>query len=204
MLRTSSSTTSTFLPVRRLIGLAQSLQHLLFVRRQVGRDADGETTRRFVEQPLGRLDVLQDDALGHARPAELRLLRSGPCRCKHTIGNSRSSGFWRMRSINSNPEMSGRPQIQHHAIELGLRCKASKLPRRFPRSRFRRPHDSAIRRCSGARSRCLQRPATGAGAIARTSMHPVESLLQFVRGGRLDQIRERAVSQVLAGALPRR
>ena len=64
MLRASSSTTSTLRPRSDLVRSVQALQHLLLGFRQIRDDAMQEQ-RRLIEQPLGRLDVFQHDALGH-------------------------------------------------------------------------------------------------------------------------------------------
>ena len=45
-------------------GAVQPLEHGLFLGRQIGDDAV-EEERGLVQQPLGRLDVLQHDALRH-------------------------------------------------------------------------------------------------------------------------------------------
>ena len=71
MLRTSSSTTSTFLPASASSRLVQALEHALLGRRQVGDHAVQEE-RGLVEQALGRLHALEHDALRHL--AQLRLL----------------------------------------------------------------------------------------------------------------------------------
>ena len=64
MLRASSSTTSTLRPCEDLVGAVQPLEHRLLLGRQIG-DHPVQEERRLVEQPLRRLDVLEDDALGH-------------------------------------------------------------------------------------------------------------------------------------------
>ena len=53
MLRTSSSTISTFLPGEHRVGLVELLQHLPLLLGQVGLDAVQEQ-RGLVEQALGR------------------------------------------------------------------------------------------------------------------------------------------------------
>ena len=63
MLRTSSSTTSTFLPASTGSVVVQLLEHLPLGLGQVGLDAVQEQ-RGLVQQPLGRLHVLDDDGLG--------------------------------------------------------------------------------------------------------------------------------------------
>ena len=47
-----------------LIGTMEPLEQLLLLHRQVGDDAM-EKQRGLVQEPLGRLDVFEDDALGH-------------------------------------------------------------------------------------------------------------------------------------------
>ena len=49
---------------KRLVGLAQPFQHLPLATGQIGSD-EMEEQRHFVEQPLGRLHVFEDHALGH-------------------------------------------------------------------------------------------------------------------------------------------
>ena len=69
----------------------QPLEHLLLLGRKLGDDAVQEK-RGFVEQPLGGLHVLQDDALGHVlQPRELVVAeRSLPV--KTTTGTTASAG----------------------------------------------------------------------------------------------------------------
>ena len=50
---------------QHLLGVVQPFQHGLLLRGQVGDDAVQEQGG-LVQQPLGRLHVLEDDALGHA------------------------------------------------------------------------------------------------------------------------------------------
>ena len=64
MLRASSSTSSTLRPTRSSSETVQALDHALLLGRQVGDDAVQEQ-RGLVEQPLGRLDALDDDAARH-------------------------------------------------------------------------------------------------------------------------------------------
>ena len=61
MLRTSSSTTSTFLPTRSSSERCSRSSICLLLGRQVGDHAVQEE-RGLVEQPLGRLDALDHDA----------------------------------------------------------------------------------------------------------------------------------------------
>jgi hypothetical protein len=56
------------------VGAVKPFEHQLFLDRQLGHDAMQEQGG-LVEQPLGRLDVFEDDALGHA--LEPRLVVAG-------------------------------------------------------------------------------------------------------------------------------
>ena len=71
MLRTSSSTISTFLPTRASSERCRRSSILLLFLGQIGDDAMQEE-RGFVEQALGRFDVLDDDAAReHVQPGVL-------------------------------------------------------------------------------------------------------------------------------------
>ena len=53
-----------------LVGAVQPLEHHLLFLGQIGDDAV-EEERGLVQEPFGRLDVLQDDALGHGLEPDL-------------------------------------------------------------------------------------------------------------------------------------
>ena len=64
---------------QHLVRAVQPLEQLLLGFGQIGHDAVQEQ-RRLVEQPLGRLHVLEHDALGHGLEPRLLLGASAPCR----------------------------------------------------------------------------------------------------------------------------
>ena len=92
---------------QHLVRAVQPLEHLLLLLRQVGDDAVQEQ-RRLVEQPLGRLHVLEHDALGHRPAAALSSSAVSSLPVKTTTGTSRSAGSACIRSSSSKPVMSGR------------------------------------------------------------------------------------------------
>ena len=64
---------------QHFVRAVQPLEHLPLRFRQVG-DHAVEEQRGFVEQALGRLHVLEHDALGHALEPRFLLARTAPCR----------------------------------------------------------------------------------------------------------------------------
>ena len=110
-----------------LVGAVQPLEHPLLVGGQVGDDAVQEQ-RRLVEQPLGQLDALDDDAARHR--VQLRVL----------LRRQLAAGEDDDRQVGEPPVVAdrfeqlearhvGQPQIEHDAIGRLARA-APRAPRR--------------------------------------------------------------------------
>ena len=78
MLRASSSTTSTLRPARIAFESCSRSSICCLSCRQVG-DHPMQEQSRLVQQSLGRLHVLEDDALGDLFQSRLLLDRTAPC-----------------------------------------------------------------------------------------------------------------------------
>ncbi len=107
-----------FLANQGLVGLAQSLQHLLLGGGKVGRDQMQEQWD-LVEQPLRRLNILQYDALGHPRQANAVSLgqvlsRANDDRQLPKLGIL-ADVFHQLKTGDVR-----QPQVENHAVELGV------------------------------------------------------------------------------------
>ncbi len=163
MLRASSSTTSTLRPRRTSLEPCSRSSICCFSVGQVGDDAVQEQ-RRLVEQPLGRLHVLEHDALGHR--LELRLLLGGQLLAGEDDDRARRAG-------SAPPEL--RPAARSRSCPAGAgrgrssrsggpcsACQRLAAGADGCRSRCRRGR--AARRCCRARCRCPRRPAAASCA----------------------------------------
>ena len=93
----------------------EPLEHGLLFRRQVGDDAV-EEEGGLVQQPLGGLDIFEDDALGHR--LELRLLLGGQILAgEDDHGHVRQGrlGVHFLQQLEASHV--GQPQVEHHAVE---------------------------------------------------------------------------------------
>ena len=89
----------------------------------------------FVEQSLGRFDALHHHAASE-RVNPSVFVRRQFLPVKTTTGKSLSAGVSRRRSRTSKPDISGRPQIEHHTIELARYGERSGLPARSKRRKY--------------------------------------------------------------------
>ena len=180
---------------QHFVGAVQPLEHRLLLRRQVGDDAVQEQ-RRLVEQPLGRLHVLQDDALGHR--LELRLLVGGQLLAgedDHGHVGQRRLGVHLLEQLEAGHV--GQAQVEHHAVE---RLVAHR--RRAPRSPVPTATISMSSWPSSSTIDCAldvvvlddQQPL---GARRGEVLDAVEGGLEAVGGRRLDQVGEGAVRQAV-------
>ena len=109
---------------QHLVRAVQPLEHLPLRLGQVGDDAVQEQ-RGLVEQPLGRLHVLEHDALGH------RLAAAPPRRCdsslpvKTTTGRSRSAGVGLHPFEQLEAGHVRQPQVDDAAVERRRRAARS-------------------------------------------------------------------------------
>ena len=200
MLRASSSTTSTLRPRSTSLRAVQPLEHRLLLRRQVGDDAVQEQ-RGLVEQPLGRLHVLQHDALGHRlepRPAR-RAVRSLPV--KTTTGTSASAGSACSCSSSSKPVMSGRRRSSTTQSNGCVEHAPPAPRRRVPTAAISMsswPSSSTIDVALDVVVLDHQQPL---GARRGEVLDAVERRLQAGGGRRLDEVGERAVRQAVLALL---
>ena len=141
------------------IGAVQLLQHPPLRLGQSGRNPV-EEQRGLVEQPLGRLRILDHHRLGH--PPKLGLLPLG-----ELLPGVDDGGELPQPDLSLDPGDQletghvGQAEVEHHAVEgLALERLAARRPR-WRRRSFRRRHRRSARRCSAA---ALRRPPPPAGA----------------------------------------
>ena len=104
-----------FAPVQDLVGAVQPLEQLLFFHRQVGHDAM-EEQRGLVQQPLGRLDVLEDDALGHG--LEPHFIVVGKLLAGEDDDGNILQGWFRLKLLQQLEAAHVRQaQVEHDAVE---------------------------------------------------------------------------------------
>ena len=185
MLRASSSTTSTLRPRRTSLEPCSRSSICLLLRRQVGDDAVQEQ-RGLVQQPLGRLHVLEHDALGHR--LEPRLLLGGQVLAGEDddghVGQRRL-GVHLLQQLEAGHV--GQAQVEHHAVERPARAAPP-----APRRRCRRPPS----RCR--RSRAARRSTARSMSLSSTTSS------RLVRGAVKSLMRSKAASRPsVVGALTR-
>ena len=130
MLRTSSSTTSTFLPMQVLVGAVQPLERLALGLGQVGDHAMQEQ-RRLVEQAIGRLHALDHDAA--REHAQARILLGGQLLAgEHDHRQVAQRDFVADRLQHFEPRHVGQPQVEHGAV-VGLLAQRDQRGRSRPR-----------------------------------------------------------------------
>ena len=96
-----------------------------FSARQIG-DHAVEEERGLVQQPLGRLDVLEDDALGHR--LELRLLVGGELLAgedDHGHVGERGLGMQFLEQLEAGHVRQA--QVEHHAVEGPVEQRLQRL-----------------------------------------------------------------------------
>ena len=119
-----------FAAAQDLVRAVQPLEHRLLLRRQVGDHAVQEQ-RRLVQQPLGRLHVLEDDALGHR--LELGLLvgaqvLAGEDDDRHV--RQRRLGVHLLQQLEAGHV--GQAQVEHDAVEGPVAHRLPAPRRRWP------------------------------------------------------------------------
>ena len=103
----------------------QPFEHSLLLRRQIGDDAVQEE-RGLVQQSLRRLDVFQDDALGHR--LESRLLIGGEILAgEDDHGDIRQSRLGMDFLQQFEAGHVGQSQVEHHAVERLVEHRLQRL-----------------------------------------------------------------------------
>ena len=182
---------------QHLVRAVQPLEQLPLRLRQVRHDAVQEE-RGLVEQPLGRLHVLEDDALRDRCAAASSSSAISSLPVKTTIGTSRDGRL----GLNQVEQLEAghvrQPQIEHAAVEALRRAARSSPPAPVPTptiSMSSCPSSSTML----ARSTLVvlddeQAPDAAASTIV---LDAVERRLEVGRRRRLDEVGERAVRQAV-------
>ena len=158
MLRASSSTTSTLRPRSTSFEPCSRSSICRLALGQVGDDAVQEQ-RGLVEQPLGRLHVLEHDALGHRSQPRLlvgRQLLAGEHDDRHVAQRRLVPASARAARSRSCPAGADRRRSSRTALRRSASSASAPVPTAVDLDVVVR---RAARRCSRARCRCPRPPA---------------------------------------------